>query len=228
MTRTGRGPIREFPRCEKPRERMIQRGPEALQDAELLAILLGSGMKGHNVLTLAKEILKRYPPRVLAQLSWNELLKLKGIGPARACLIQASIELSRRALCIDQEIAPEIRTPRDAVDLVSHLRSLKKEHFIVLCLNARNQVIAQETVSIGSVNASLVHPREVFQPAVARSAASVVLAHNHPSGDCTPSDDDFRLTKRLVRAGEILGIPVLDHVIISRKGFRSIRADGFI
>lgn len=220
--------IKDMPRVKKPRERLIEKGPEALRDSELLAILLGSGYKGKNVLEVAKRIISEHPSRKLAELPFDKLKKLKGVGPAKACLIRAAFELSKRAFAVDEDLLPIISTPKDVADEVTNIRKNKKENFVVLYLNARNQVIHKETISIGTLNASVVHPREVFQLAVTKSAASIILAHNHPSGDTTPSDDDIELTKRIVKAGEIMGIEVFDHIIVSDRGHLSMKDKGLI
>jgi DNA repair protein RadC len=211
---------------ERPREKLIQKGPEALRDSELLSVMLGVGSRGSSVLTLAERLLRQYPLPILLDLPVEELEKLKGLGPAKACAIRASFELSKRALLVDADILPTIRSPADVASTVTEIRKNRREHFVILCLNARNQVIRKETISIGSLNASIVHPREVFQPAIRESAASLVLVHNHPSGDTRPSDDDVELTRRLVKAGEILGIEVLDHVIVSAKKHLSLKERG--
>jgi DNA repair protein RadC len=220
--------IKDMPRVKKPRERLIEKGAEALRDSELLAILLGSGYKGKNVLDVARRIISEYPSRKLAALPFDKLKKLKGVGPAKACLIRAAFELSKRAFAVGEDLLPTISTPKDVANEVTNIRRNKKENFVVLYLNARNQVIYKETISIGTLNASVVHPREVFQPAVTKSAASIILAHNHPSGDTKPSDDDIELTKRIAKAGEIMGIEVLDHVIVSEKGHLSMKDKGLI
>lgn len=220
--------IRDMLRVEKPRERLMEKGPEALKDSELLAILLGSGYKGKNVLEVAKRILKDYSSKKLANIPFSKLKGLKGIGPAKACVIKAAFELSKRAFEVEEEILPVIKTSKDVAAEVSYIRNHKKENFIVLYLNARNQVISKETISVGTLNASVVHPREVFQPAVSKSAASIILAHNHPSGDTDPSEDDIELTKRMIKAGEIMGIEVLDHIIVSKKGYLSMKGKGLI
>jgi len=218
--------IKDLPRVEKPREKLIEKGAEALKDAELLAILLGSGYKGRNVLQLAHKVLAEYPLKNLKDMELDGLRKVKGIGWAKACVIKAAVELSKRALMVGEDFLPTVRKPIDAAHQVAEIRRLKKENFLVLYLNARNQVIHKETVSIGTLNASLVHPREVFQPAVFRSAASVVLTHNHPSGNTLPSEEDIEITRRMVKAGEIMGIEVLDHIIIGGKDHTSLKRLG--
>ncbi|HID95979.1 MAG TPA: JAB domain-containing protein [Candidatus Latescibacteria bacterium] len=220
--------IKDMPKVEKPREKLMEKGPEALREQELLAILLGSGYRGKNVLEVARRILSEYSVRELSEVPFEKLRRLRGIGPAKACVIKAAFELSKRAFGVEEDLLPVIRTPNDVADAVTNIRRNRKENFVVLYLNARNQVIYKETVSIGTLNASLVHPREVFGPAVANSAASVILAHNHPSGDINPSEDDIELTRRIVKAGELMGIDVLDHVIVSHKGHLSMKDRGII
>lgn len=207
--------ITAMPKALKPRERLIQRGAAALRDHELLAILLGSGIKGRHVLDLAAGILAKHPHGALARLNFQALRTIRGIGPAKACQLLAATELIRRWVEPDDGSAPVIESPRDAADQVPELRRAKKEHLVALYLNARHQLLAKETISVGTLTANLVHPREVFQPAVAASAASVLLIHNHPSGDPTPSPEDVALTARLREAGELMGIPLLDHVILA-------------
>jgi DNA repair protein RadC len=206
----------------------MEKGTAALKDVELLAVVLGTGSKGMTVLEISERLLKQYPLHVLLGLPIEKLRSFKGLGPAKACSLKASYELARRALSVDADVLPTVRSPQDVANAVTSIRSNKKENFVVLCLNARNQVIRKETISIGSLNASIVHPREVFQPAVTESAASVILVHNHPSGDTRPSDDDLELTRRLVKAGEIMGVEVLDHVIVSEKKHLSMKEKGFI
>jgi DNA repair protein RadC len=212
-----------LPRVDRPREKLAQKGSSALSDAELLAVIIGQGTRGSSVLAVADEILKFFGPSKLAGVSPKDLQSVKGIGPARAAQLVACLELGRRIFRPEEEPAVVIRRPEDAASLTRELSAARKEHFCTLYLDTRNRVMRKETVSIGTLNASLVHPREVFQPAVESSAASVVLVHNHPSGDPEPSREDLLLTKRLVTAGEIMGIEVLDHVIVARRSFVSLR-----
>jgi len=220
--------INAMPKALKPRERLIQRGAASLRDHELLAILLGSGVRGQHVLDLAASILAKHPDGALARLGFRELRRIRGIGPAKACALLAATELIRRWIGDHDETLPAIESPHDAADQVPELRRAKKEHFLALYLNARNQLLAKETVSVGTLTANLVHPREVFQPAVAQSAAGVILVHNHPSGDPTPSPEDLTLTKRLQEAGELMGIAVLDHVILGERRIVSLKAQGHL
>ncbi len=220
--------IKDMPKVDRPRERLMEKGAEALRDAELLAILLRIGYKGKNAVEVARRLLSQFTLKELMEMPLERLGGLKGIGPATACSLKAAFEFSRRALEIDKDLQPAVTSPTDVVHEVSSIRRNKKENFVVLYLNARNQVIDKETISIGTLNANIVHPREVFKPAVANSAASLILAHNHPSGDPHPSDDDIELTRRIARAGEVMGIDVLDHVIVTEKGYLSMKDKGML
>ncbi len=211
--------IKNLPKHERPREKMIEKGAENLRDSELMAILLRTGIKGKNVLKISEEILNKFPKKKLLSLDFEKLSKIKGIGAGKACLLLSAFELTKRALEVEDNNLPAINSAKDAVAQLQELRTAKKEHFVVLYLNARNQLIHKETISIGTLNASLVHPREVFKPAIEHLAASIIVAHNHPSGGVEPSEADLELTKRLGDAGRLLGIEVVDHVIISSTDF---------
>jgi DNA repair protein RadC len=220
--------IKDLARHQMPREKLIERGVENLKDFELLAILLRTGRKGKTVLEVSREILKKYPIKKLLKLNYQEISKIKGIGSAKACEILASFELTKRALEIEDGILPKINSAKEAVAQLQELRKMKKEHFVALYLNARNELVYKETVSIGILNASLIHPREVFKPAIDKLAVSVIIAHNHPSGDTKPSEDDIEITKRLKKAGEILGVEVLDHIIITENSCFSFESEKLI
>lgn len=222
--------LRDVPLEERPRERMMNYGAEALSHAELLAILLRTGTKDESVMHLANRIMRQVGSiRQLVDLSIEELTEIKGIGTAKAIQIKAGIELGRRITRTGKEEVKAIRSPRDAADLlIEQLRYLQKEHFVCLFLNTKNHIISQETLSMGSLNASIVHPREVFRAAIKCSSASVIFAHNHPSGDPTPSSEDVALTKRLVDAGKIIGIEVLDHLVIGDMKFVSLKEQGLM
>jgi DNA repair protein RadC len=219
--------LRDLHPVERPRERLGRCGVEALSDQELVALLLGTGCSGRGVMDLAAALLDGFPGG-LAAADFAALCRVKGVGPARAAALLAAFELARRCSG-KQDHRPCLDTPArvsEAVPLA--IRESRKEHLLAFYLNARSQLICQETVSIGTLSASLVHPREVFSPAVAHSAAAVVVAHNHPSGDCSPSADDRDTTRRLVRAGELLGIPLLDHIIVAGDRFFSFRERGML
>lgn len=220
--------LKDLPEDERPRERMMRLGAGALSHAELLAILLRTGSRKESAIHLAQRVLHDCGGlRRFAERNWDELTHINGIGPAKALELQASLELGRR---VARSMLPEsmaITSPQDAADLLmEEMRLLKEEHFIVLFLNTKNRVIGRQTLSIGSLNASIVHPREVFRAAIRRSSASILCAHNHPSGDPTPSPEDLQLTRRLRDAGELVGIELLDHLVIGDRRFVSLKQLG--
>jgi len=222
--------LRELPSEERPRERLILQGAEALSHAELIAILLRTGSARESAVHLASRLLKACGSlRGLVDMSLEELTAIRGIGPAKAVQLRAGIELGRRLARSSGPGRLVVRSPRDAADLLMEdLRHLKKEHFVCLFLNTKNQVITQETLSVGTLNASLVHPREVFRAAIKCSSASLICVHNHPSGDPAPSPEDIGLTRRLREAGELVGIEVLDHIVIGDGTFVSLKEQGFL
>ncbi len=212
----------------RPREKLLEKGPAGLTDRELLAILLRTGRSGKSALDLAHDILTKYPLDHFQTLTIEELNKIKGIDTGKSTSILASIELVTRALNKSPHTLPIISSPEAALDQLSEYRSVKKEHFVALYLNARNELIHKETISIGTLTRSLVHPREVFAPALLHSAASILVAHNHPSGDTTPSDDDLLITKRILEAGNLLGISLYDHLIVTKDSYYSLREHGHL
>ncbi|MBT3601745.1 MAG: DNA repair protein RadC [Candidatus Latescibacteria bacterium] len=218
-----RGSIAGVADVDLPREKLERLGAEALRDEELLAVLLRTGYEGRNVLDISQGVLRKYPIPQLMDLGFEALTQIKGVGRAKAAGLVAGFELAKRGLNQGMGIAPSITCPADGAGMLADIKDHRKEHFIALFLNARNQVICREDVSVGSLNASLVHPREVFAPAVGSAAASVILAHNHPSGDVTPSREDIELTRRMVQAGDIMGIEVLDHLIVGAERFLSMK-----
>jgi len=215
--------IKDLPKIERPREKLIAKGAENLKDSELLAILLRTGRAGKNVIEIASQILTKHSKKRLLQMTYEDLLKIKGIDSAKATTLLAAFELSRRALEVDDSNLPIISTPKDVVAQLTELRQNKKEHFVALYLNARNQLVHKETISMGTLNANLVHPREVFEPALKYSAASIMIAHNHPSGDSKPSEDDLEITKKLTEAGKMMGVEVLDHIIVTKNNYFSFK-----
>lgn len=222
--------LRDLPAEERPRERMLQYGAGALSHAELLAILVRTGTRKESAIHIAQRMLTAAGGlRGLVDLSLDEMLHTKGIGPAKAIQLKAGIELGRRLAKTRRPEAETIRSPQNVAELLmEQLRYLQQEHFVCLFLNTKNHIIAQETLSIGSLNASIVHPREVFRAAIKCSSASIVCAHNHPSGDPTPSPEDIQLTRRLCEAGEIVGIDVLDHIVIGDGKFVSLKEQGLM
>jgi len=220
--------IKDLPKHLRPREKLIDRGVENLKDKELLAILLRTGRNGSSALDMGQQILTKTPITKLLDLSYEEIIKVKGIDSGKACTLLASFELTKRALNKFSNSLPLIDSPQKAVDQLTDIRTKTKEHFVALYLNARNQLIHQEIISIGTLNSSLVHPREVFAPALEHKAASIILAHNHPSGDLSKSAEDQHITDRLIEAGKLLGIDILDHLIVSAENFISMKEKGMI
>lgn len=216
--------IHDLPKSDRPREKLISKGPQNLKDEELLAILLGTGREGKSALELAKEILRKSSKKRLLKMSYQDLTKIKGISSAKACTILAAAELVKRSLKIQEETLPIIRSTKDVLAQAVYLRTKTREHLMTIYLNARNEMIwKKESTFIGTLNASLVHPREIFAEALRQNAASVILIHNHPSGDPEPSEDDLLITKRIIEAGKIMGIDVLDHVIITKNKIFSFK-----
>lgn len=222
--------IRDYPPDERPRERLIQNGAKSLSNQELLAILLRTGTKEESVIQMANRLLKNFEGlRLMKDASLEEITSIKGIGLAKAVQLLAAVELGRRIGNLTYHDRYVIRSPEDGANYVMNdMRFLSQEHFVCLYLNTKNQVIHQQTIFIGSLNASIVHPREVFKEAFRRSAASIICIHNHPSGDPAPSREDIEVTKRLVECGKIIGIDILDHLIIGDKKFVSLKEKGYL
>ncbi|RKD27979.1 DNA replication and repair protein RadC [Caminicella sporogenes DSM 14501] len=223
--------IKEMPESERPREKMILYGPSSLSNSELLAILIRTGSREHSALELANIILSQDEKgiRFLADCTIEELSQIKGIGCSKACQILAAVELGSRISKSLIDFRVSIKSPKDVVDFfIEDMKFLNKEHFKIVLLNTKNEIITYETISIGSLNASIVHPREVFNRAIKKNAASVILLHNHPSGNPNPSREDINITKRLVNAGKIIGIEVLDHIIIGDGNYYSMKENMMI
>jgi DNA repair protein RadC len=223
--------VHDLPLSERPRERLSKLGSEALSSQEILALILGRGIKGESVIVTAQKLLSKFGNlKNLASASIEELTQIKGIGPAKAAQIKATFELSKRLENSSSETTKiTVKSPEDVVKTARNLlKGKKKEHFLVICLDTRNHLIKTSTVSIGSLDCSIVHPREVFKDAISSSAASVIFIHNHPSGDPTPSEDDIKMTKRLIEAGEIIGIEVLDHIVICDSEHLSMKAKNLV
>lgn len=222
--------LRDIPKEERPRERMLQFGAQVLSNSELIAILLRTGTVAESAVGLAQRVLAEAGGlRNLVNLRTEQLTNIKGIGVAKALQVQAGIELGRRLAQSELDPAEIVRSPQDVARYVMEdLRYLQKEHFVCLFLNTKNHVIAQETLSIGSLNASIVHPREVFRAAIERGSYALICIHNHPSGDPTPSPEDLEMTHRLVEAGNIIGIDILDHLIIGEQKYVSLKEQGLM
>jgi DNA repair protein RadC len=221
--------IHDLPVSERPRERLQKLGAEALSAQEILAVLLGRGVSGESVMVTAQRLLSRFENlKGIAEASVEELSQVKGIGIAKAAQIKAAFELASRLEGYSQmEGKTVVKTPEDVMGLVGgRLKAKKKEYFLALLLDTRNQLIKVAEISVGSLDSSIVHPREVFKEAISASAAAVIFAHNHPSGDAQASPDDVKLTKRLAEAGELVGIEVLDHIIIGDKKILSLKREG--
>ncbi|SDF21166.1 RadC family protein [Sporolituus thermophilus] len=222
--------LKELPAEERPREKLLAKGPQALSNAELLAILLRTGTKNQSVMRLAEGLLAMQDGLAkVSRLTAQELSKIKGIGAAKAVTLVAAMELGKRLASLEAMQRAVIRSPQDIRDLMMpRLRYETKEHFVALLLSTKNHVLAMPVISVGNLNASLVHPRELFREAINHSAAAVALVHNHPSGDPTPSREDIEITRKMIQAGEILGIAVLDHVIIGDGKYVSLKEKGII
>ncbi|MEN1970484.1 DNA repair protein RadC [Lentibacillus sp. N15] len=222
--------IKDVPKEERPRERLVTLGPKQLSNQELFAILLASGTKEESVMVLAQRLLTHFEGlTLLTEATFEELTAIKGIGPAKGVLLLAAIELGKRMNQFKPLDRYVIRSPKDGADyIMEEMRGLNQEHFVVLFLNTKNQIIHRQTIFVGSLNASIVHPREVFREAVKRSAASIICAHNHPSGDPTPSHEDIHVTRRLVESGKMIGIEVLDHLVIGDRKFASLKEKGYL
>lgn len=218
--------LKDLPKIDRPREKLEKYGPERLSNSELLAILLGTGQKGINVVELSKRILTKFSGDGLSKADVKALKNTFGLGSAKACEIVACFELGRRLLQNKQSAL--LLSPKDVWDQLKDIRDNKKEHFVVFFLDTRNQEIKREIISIGSLNANLVHPREVFEPAVRHFAAQIIVAHNHPSGNTEPSADDLVITKKLTEAGKILGIEIIDNVIVTENSYFSFKEKGLL
>jgi DNA repair protein RadC len=209
--------IIDLPKHDRPREKLLHKGAGALSDAESVAILLGSGTKGHEVMSVAGRIVKLVDAHH-GRPDLSDLQRLDGVGPAKAALIAAALEFARRRI---QPDGIKITTPVDVLPLVRHYGDRKQEHFLCISLNGAGEVITTRVVSMGLVNKTPVHPREVFADPITDRASAVILAHNHPSGALSPSKEDLQITRQLKEAGETLGIAVLDHIIFNQKGHYS-------
>ncbi len=218
--------IKNLERIEQPREKLLKYGVEKLTDEELLAILLRTGLAGKNVLEVAKSVIKKFSGVRLASATVSELTKVKGVGEVKALELVACFELGRRLLK-DKQVAL-VLSPRIVWERMEDLRTSKKEHFVVFFLDTQNQLIKREVVSIGTLNASLVHPREVFEPAIKHSVSHIIVAHNHPAGSLEPSEEDVQVTRRLRDAGALLGIQLLDHVIVTPTGYTSLKEQNLL
>ena len=220
--------IKDLPKHKRPREKLSEKGAENLSDAELLAILIRTGRAGKSALDIARKTFKKYPLSKLLAVTKDELTSIKGLGDTKAITIKAALELGSRAVGSFNNVLPILSSVKEIVAQLTHLRGKQKEYFMVLYLNARKQLIRKEIISIGTLTETLVHPREVFEPAIRHFASSIVLAHNHPSKNMEVSDEDIKLTEKLIQSGAILDIEVLDHIIITDDGYISFKEKGLL
>jgi DNA repair protein RadC len=220
--------IRDMALAERPRERLVQVGPTAVSTAELLAILLRTGVPGENVVRLAERLLIQFKDLPgLARASIPELMTVHGIGEAKAVEIKAALEIGRRLLASAPQEKPRVTSPADAANLLmSEMMFLEKEHLKLVLLDTRNNVLGTPTIYVGSLNTSVIRVAELFRAAIKENAAAFIVAHNHPSGDPSPSPEDIRVTRQLAQAGKLLDIEVLDHVIIGQQRYVSLKERG--
>ncbi|NMA84801.1 MAG: DNA repair protein RadC [Epulopiscium sp.] len=220
--------MKELPDSEKPYEKLMKYGPAFLSDAELLAIIFRVGSRGERAVETAQRLLclNDHNPGLIGlyDMSLKDLQRIKGIGQVKSIQIQAVMELSKRIAKCQAQKQFKISSPSAVAHIyMEEMRYLKQEHFKVVLLDTKNKIIGDRDVTIGSINSSIVHPREVFKEAIQRSAAHIIIVHNHPSGDPTPSREDIEVTKRIIEAGNLLGVPVLDHIIIGNGKYISLK-----
>ena len=213
--------IKTLPAHERPREKLIAKGAENLTDKELLAILLRTGRAGKSALDIAESILAKHSKKRLLDVTWEDLKAVNGIDAGKACTILAAFELTKRSLGVQKTGRPIIENAEQALAQLHDIRAHKKEHFVALYLNARNELVHREEISVGTVNASIVHPRDVFASALEHNSTAVIVAHNHPSGSPEPSPEDYDITTRLKEAGKLLGIHLLYHLILTKDSHQS-------
>src|SRR5258706_1786329 len=213
--------IKDRPKTARPRERLDALGISNLTEVELLAIILSSGTKKKNVVSVAKEVLKKFPLRALLTISLSELAKVDGIGKVKGGKILAGIELGKRALSTTS--FHQVLTPKEVLHEVKDICTKSQEHLLALYLNARHELLQKQTISVGSLNQAIIEPRDIFSYALLLPSPFIILVHNHPSGDPTASEADIRFTKRLVEAGNLLGIKIIDHIVVTAKDYSSFR-----
>ena len=219
--------VHDLPERERPRERLMREGVRALSLDEVLAVIISRGTRGRSVLDIARELTREYKTMAsLADAPVEELIRIPGIGRAKACQLRAAFDLARR---LDEPVEDDVKQDLSSAEAVvsvlrARVKDLNKECFYVFVVDARNRLICREDVSVGTLNSTMAHPREVFEKAIRAHGAAIIVVHNHPSGDAQPSEDDLRLTRRLAEAGKVVGIPLQDHVIVTREAHYSFRA----
>jgi DNA repair protein RadC len=221
--------LKDYPKSELPREKMIEYGVSTLSDSELLAIIIGTGNKNQDVLSLSRSIRKKYNLKELNSVTLNKIKEFKGISNAKACKLIACFELSNRIIKSKTDKLSELNYAKDVANIIiAKASTWNKEKLVVFLLNSRNKLINKKVVSVGTLNSNLIHPREIFSYAIENSAASIIISHNHPSGNLEPSSEDIIVTKELIKAGDIIGIPLLDHIIIANYNYYSMKDEGII
>ena len=228
--------VRDLPYSERPRERLKEHGAGSLASHELMAIILSSGSQGESVIVMAQKLLAQFGSlKGVFEASAEDLQKIKGLGPAKAAKLIASFELAKRInrdLLDDEKMnlqSKPVTSPGDIVELIrTKISSYTKEQFLVVSFDTRNRILGADNVSSGTLTASIVHPRETFESAIRRHAASIIISHNHPSGDAEPSEEDMKITKRLTEAGRVMGIEMLDHIIVTKNSYFSFKEKGMI
>jgi DNA repair protein RadC len=218
--------MKDLPVLDRPREKIARKGPAALKDEELIEAIIGRGTKARDVRTIARDICGLMNGRQKS-LDYATLAAIEGVGPTRASQILACFELGRRYYATDSPVV-KVSRPDDVLPLVPDLATRRQEHFVCITLNGAGEVLGNRVVTVGLLNHSLVHPREVFADAITDRAASVICVHNHPSGSLEPSSQDIAITAQLKEAGALVGIPLIDHIIVSRNGHLSMRERGLI
>lgn len=213
--------IKDLPKTKRPRERLVNIGVANLKDEELLAIIIGSGSRKQNVMVLAKKLLKKYPLKKLPKVKLTDLTKIKGLGKVKAGKLIASFELGKRIF--QKDISKKIKSPLDVFYEVEDIKKKTREYLVAIFLDARHSLVDKKVITIGTLNANIVEPRDIFVFALSMPCAYIILVHNHPSGDPYPSEDDKRFTKKIQKAGDILGIEVLDHIIVTKNEYFSFK-----
>lgn len=215
--------IKDLPLASRPRERLVSNGRSNLSDIELLAILLGTGTTKQDALQLSQKIVTKFPLQHMGGISVSDLVKIPGVGKSKASRIMAALELGERIYAPQHLTKIIVRSTADAVGQLKEFAGKKQEYLVAIYLNARHELLQKEVIGIGSLNAMVITPKEIFSPALMTPCASVIVSHNHPSGDPNPSEDDIKFTQRVHEAGEVLGIPLIDHIVTARTGYFSFR-----